>query len=450
MILSVSNIRRTWLYLQRNGVKNTFYAAVERIEDKRKNKYEYIPLTDDELAKQEQYSFSYSPLISVVVPCYETKPVFLEDLILSLEEQTYRNFQIILADASRTRIVEKVSADLNEQYGNIVYKKLEANNGISENTNQGLAYAEGDYVALLDHDDVLTKDALFHMVKCINECRTEGISPVLIYSDEDKTDTYFEKFYEPNFKPKLNEDLIMTNNYICHLSLYRTDVIKYLKLRSLYDGAQDFDLVLRALKFAKDTYKGKWNRYICHVPYVLYHWRCHSESTADNPKSKQYAYDNGLKAVQSYIDDNGWKAKAVSTEHVGFYRVEYENDIFSERPEVGILCGPLHKGKYICGGAMNKKGEPIYKGLNRNYSGYLHRASMVQDVDAGDIRNMLIKDDLKGLFKETTGLTYPVLAEDLKGLNEEQIIAKSVKFSKAVTGKGMLICYDRRVETHYE
>ena len=406
MLLSVSNIRKTILYCKRNGFKNTVYATMERVEEKRRKKYQYLEPSEAELEAQRNDKLQDGPLISIVVPCYETKPVFLEDLILSIEEQSYQNFQLILADASKTSIVKKTYKVLNSEYENIEYYHLKENKGISENTNQGLTFAKGQYVALLDHDDVLTKDALYHVAKAImNFNESEG--PVLVYTDEDKANTYLDTFYEANYKTKLNEDLIMTNNYICHLSVYRADVIKELGLRAIYDGAQDFDLVLRTMGLAKKKYGSNWKKFFIHIPKVLYHWRCHEESTASNPASKDYAYENGRKAVEEYVRSCGYKASVSHLKHVGFYKVNYK-DIFESRQEVGAVGGPLYEKNRITGGAMNLKGQVLYNNLRRGYSGYLHRASLVQDVGALDIRNIVLRKELEPVFYEETGLRYPV------------------------------------------
>jgi LPXTG-site transpeptidase (sortase) family protein len=122
------------------------------------------------------------PKISVLVPAYETKEIFIEDLILSLEDQSYTNYELIIADASETDKVKNKVEDLNSQYGNIYYYRLDENKGISENSNKALQYVTGEYVALLDHDDVLTPDALYEVVNMINKNK----DAVLIYSDEDK------------------------------------------------------------------------------------------------------------------------------------------------------------------------------------------------------------------------------------------------------------------------
>ena len=442
MFLTPANIIKTVLYFKRNGLKNTYFALLERIEEKKKNNYTYEEPSQKVLDEQREDKLSISPLISIVVPCYETKPVYLEDLILSIEEQSYSNYEIILADASETSVVKKVSDELNELYSNITYVKIGENKGISDNTNVGIDAANGDYIALLDHDDVLTKDALYYVVKEIEKTESKGISPILVYTDEDKTDTYLDTYYEPNFKKKINLDLIMTNNYVCHLAVYKSEVIKKLRLRHKFDGAQDFDLVLRTIHLAMDEYKDKWRDYIVHIPRVLYHWRCHEKSTAANPASKNYAYENGRKAVNDFIKTMGWKCTVSNMKHVGFYRVDYIDGVLKARDDVGAIGGPVFNKKYITGGAMNAKGEVLYKGLRREFSGYLHRASLSQDVEALDIRNISVKKQYWKLFSDETGLSYPIVKNEINKYSEEEIINKSIRFCNKLRHKGVLLYYD--------
>ena len=172
-----------------------------------------------------------------------------------------------------------------------------------------------------------------------------GRVPQLLYSDEDKCDGEAETFYEPHFKEKFNLDLILSNNYICHFMVMKRELMQQLLERGEYNGAQDYDLVLRAA-FALSGREEA----ICHIPKVLYHWRCHSLSTAENPKSKLYAYEAGRRAVQDFVNQKGWKAEVQHTEHLGFYRVEYPEGVFTVRAEVGAAGGAVVKGGKIVGG----------------------------------------------------------------------------------------------------
>ncbi|HOO79987.1 MAG TPA: glycosyltransferase, partial [Lachnospiraceae bacterium] len=185
MLLSRANIQKTKNYFKKNGMKDTILALQERLSNRKMEKYAYALPTDEELEAQRKHVFERPLFLSVIVPAYETKPVFMQDLILSVMDQTYQKFELIIADASKSDQVQRVVKDYQEQYEGIRYVRLESNGGISDNSNAALEYVTGDYVGLLDHDDLLTPDALYHVMDAIMQCRKKTGSPVLIYSDED-------------------------------------------------------------------------------------------------------------------------------------------------------------------------------------------------------------------------------------------------------------------------
>lgn len=461
MLLSVANLKKTINYLKKNGFEDTYYAALERIVTRKQQKYRYEQPAEGELERQTNVHWDWEPKLSLVVPAYETKPVFMQDLILSVVEQTYRNFELVIADASETNVVEKVVKDFQTQYEGIVYVRLEDNGGISENTNAALEYATGEYIGLLDHDDLLTPDALYHVAAELEKCRRKKRNPELIYTDEDKTNEYLEVYYEPNKKREFNYDLILTNNYICHLSFYRADVIRRLRFRKEYDGAQDYDLVLRTMMLIEGQDGNRtgtrlfWKDHIRHIPHILYHWRCHEESTAQSTDSKAYAYEAGRHALEDYIKGKNWKAEVRHLKHLGFYRIEYlessesggswEN-MLRQRDDLGVIGGAVYANHKIAGGAMRQDGAVMYRGLHERFSGYLNRGTLQQDVDAVDLRNMTVREDLISLFEETTGCHYPVSGENgMQTLSEEEaenIRKKSLIFCNKVRKKNIGILYD--------
>ena len=163
------------------------------------------------------------------------------------------------------------------------------NLGIADNTNEALKLATGDYVAFCDHDDILPEYALYEVVIAINQ----NPAADFIYSDEDKIDIAGKTVFEPQFKPDFNKDMLRSVNYICHLLVVKKDLLKKLKgFDKAYDGAQDYDFILRASEQAKQ---------IVHIPKVLYHWRCHMNSTASNPESKLYAFEAGERAIKAHF-----------------------------------------------------------------------------------------------------------------------------------------------------
>lgn len=181
-------------------------------------------------------------------------------------------------------------------------------------------------------------------------------------------------------------------------------MMKELLLRREYNGAQDFDLALRAA----DRLFGREDR-IAHVPKVLYHWRCHTLSTAANPKSKLYAYEAGRRAVQDFLDRRHWRASVCDTPHLGFYAVQYADSPLKIRRELGAVGGRLVcKGKTVSG-RLSKTGDIFYAGLPLNYSGYLHRAVLAQDAEALDIRNLEVASSWRESFERLTGVPYATL-----------------------------------------
>ena len=242
--LNKDNLRKTLYYLKKNGLKNTLYAIAERMQKKDTDSYVYIAPSQEELNRQRENQWESPITFSILVPLYCTPDNYFREMVESVLEQTYPYFQLILLDASdKTTMLETIASNYQDE--RICYYKLTENKGIAENTNAGLSYATGEYIALLDHDDLLTADALYEFAKAIEENKKQGIELQMLYSDEDKCDGDGVTFYEPHFKLDFNLDLLLTNNYICHFTAIRTEVFKELQLRGEYNGAQDFDLVLR-------------------------------------------------------------------------------------------------------------------------------------------------------------------------------------------------------------
>jgi glycosyltransferase involved in cell wall biosynthesis len=403
-------LKKTWFYARRNGVRAAYDAVMERIDRKhwdemtvRAAAYEgcrewSVRLTPEEMIrereKQEQTHFIKEPLISIVVPAYETDARFFKELLDSIKAQTYAKWELIIADAGESDRVEKLVEK--ETTDAIRYLRLKENKNISENTNAAIAAAKGDYIALLDHDDFLTQDALYAMVEMINSAGDEK-SIIAVYSDEDKCDSEGKRFYEPHWKTDFNKELLLSNNYICHFLMVRASVMKEEKLRRKFDGAQDYDLVLR-LAAHDDA--------VLHVPKVLYHWRCHEGSTAGNTESKRYAYDAGRSALEEYYRTCGMaeRVRVTDSKHLGFYQTEYLPDIFTVREDVAALCGRVVSKGVVVGGPILF--HPVFgkiklfDNLSKNSSGYMHRANLRMEVTEGDRRAILVRPDLEGTLEE--------------------------------------------------
>ena len=270
-----------------------------------------------ELEKQRRTKLSYSPKISIVVPLYKTPEKYLRRLTESVQQQTYPNWELCLSDGSGTDSpLTGILKELCAKDARIKVITHDRTLQISENTNSAIEAASGDFIAFADHDDELTPHALFECVKALND----HPGTLVVYSDEDKMSMDGHKFFQPHFKPDYNPDLLCTVNYICHLFVVSHSVIgKVGMLRKEFDGAQDYDFIFRCVEAVKDEE-------IYHVPKILYHWRCHENSTAENPESKTYAFEAGRRAVQEHYNRVGVHAKVSDGEFPGLYRTEFIRD----------------------------------------------------------------------------------------------------------------------------
>ena len=438
----MSDISKTINYIKRNGLSKTFSAVSERIREKMNDHYAYTPISEEERLDQISKGLTEKEItFSILVPVYETPEKFLREMTESVISQTYPSWELIVADSSSTDNVKKVMETYKEP--RIRYIRLNENKGISGNSNEALKYCTGEYTALLDHDDVLTVDALFKMAENIRKYRENGIKLHMLYSDEDKTDAETSRFFDANIKPDFNLDLLLSNNYICHLLVLLTEDIKALNFRSEYDGAQDHDLILREVSHLKHEFPNNGNeaydKYIKHIGKVLYHWRCHSASTAANPGSKAYAYDAGKRAVSDFLSRENIKATVSELPHVGFFRVNYENDIFAERPEIGAVgYRILDKNGRVKDGVMDENGDVMFLNLKRNDSGgSLHRAACQMLVPYVSVLGMLPNHEGSKLLRE---LLNGGEFRDESG--ETDYHALSIRFCDIMKERGFKFLYD--------
>ncbi len=264
--------------------------------------------------EQEEHTFPKDITFSILVPLYNTPTDFLEQMIRSVELQTYGKWELCLADGSDDEhayvgdyCLEKAKAD-----PRIKYRKLTENKGISENTNACIEMATGEYIALFDHDDVLDPTVLYEYM--VRICDRDAD---FLYCDEDKFHEFGGELYDANFKPDFAVDNLRSNNYICHFTVFKTSLLeKSGVFRKEFDGSQDHDLVLRLTEQARS---------IVHIPKVLYHWRVSSASVASDPYAKPYTIQAGRKAVAEHLERVGLKGTVGSTAiHPNIYRVKYE------------------------------------------------------------------------------------------------------------------------------
>lgn len=466
-IFKINNLKKTTRYLKRNGFCHTYYAAKERIEEARKSNYSYRGPSEETLKAQRMESAAYSNLFSIVVPAYETDETFLREMVRSVSGQSYEKWELIIVDASSSDTVERAVKQIcgEKDSGCIKYTRLAENKGISGNTNAGIALAVGDYIALLDHDDFLAPDALYHMAAALHRARQQGTEPALLYTDEDKYDNNASCFISPHNKGEFNLDLILSNNYICHFMAVEAKLMKKLRLRREFDGAQDYDLALRAIgELCSTMPMQELSERIIHIPEILYHWRCHTVSTADNTASKAYAYEAGKAALTDFCAAQGWQVEVCHSLHLGFYEVTYLPDVLTAREDIGIVGGRiLDSCKRICAGAMKSDGSCMYEGLHREYSGgSTHRAALKQDVAAVDIRCMQVRPELWEEFEHITGLPYTERAirckkrhgsrqiriADVSGLSCDEAGYRklSLELGRAAARQGYQVLWDPQME----
>lgn len=272
------------------------------------------------------------PKISVIVPLYNTPEQFLEEMIRSLISQIYPNWELCLADDASTaphvkEILQKAAAS--DSRIKVVFRN--ENGHISAATNSALELSTGEYVALLDHDDLLSADALLQVAECI----VKNPDVDWIYTDEDKIDET-GRHYDPQMKGDWSPEMMLTHNYTQHFTVFRKSLVEKVGgMRQGFEGAQDLDLYLRV---AEQTTGEK----IKHIPKVCYHWRCHSESTASHGTQKRYVFESAEKGIREALQRRGIKAEpflpAIAQKHgLCLYQLKWDKSHLAENPVTIII-----------------------------------------------------------------------------------------------------------------
>lgn len=304
------------VYYQQFGLKQTVRRALEKLGGKEVWTYEafrrrYFP-DKKELNRQRKEQFVYEPLFSIVVPLYKTPLPYLEDLIRSIQAQTYGKWELYLSDGSgKESSLKEVLRNYARKEKRIHIIENDCRLNISDNTNRALEQADGDYVVFVDHDDTLAPDALYECVKVLN--REPDVE--VIYTDSDKLSENGKRYSEPCFKPDFNMELLRCQNYICHLTVIQKrflDKVGY--LNSDYSGVQDYDHILRCVE--------RTNR-IVHIPKILYHWRMCPGSVAVDTDNKPYTYELFQKILREHYDRMGIQAE-VKAVFPGVVRTVYQ------------------------------------------------------------------------------------------------------------------------------
>lgn len=395
--INTLNIKKGINYLRYNGIGGLYSTVQYKMSGPGlayngwyKSKHE---VTTEQLALQKEASFDYAPKFGILVSAYKTPTRFLTEMIESVLAQSYENWELCIVDGGMDMMVEPVVAEYIQTEPRIKYKKLEQTFGISYSKNAALSMTDSDYIVLLDHDDKLTADALYEMASALNERRYR-----LLYSDEDKMSVDGTRFSDPMFKPDFNLDLIRSHNYISRLLVVETELVKEIGgFRKEFDGAQDYDLILRCMEVL--AFRSRQNAVlyenlknsefinpyedICHIPRILYHWRMNDKSQDVALSKKEFARDAGRRALQEYLHRQNSFATVSLSETKGFCRVNYDTPA---NPKISIVvCGakkrevmeksilPLYeKARYsnfevivVDTDPLNKEVQKFYRGIEK-------------------------------------------------------------------------------------
>lgn len=416
-------------YLKNHDIPSLFMKMSERLyRDRLERGYDSFArkqLADkEELEAQKKYQFQEPLKFSIVVPVYNTPERFLREMIESVLEQSYENLELCIADGSTEERVGAIIEEYQKKDSRIQYKRLKENKGISENTNEALNLATGDFIGLFDHDDLLEKNTLFEIMKVLEEYPKTDI----IYTDEDKIDGESGTLFGPNFKPDFDLELFCTNNYICHFFVVRRQIVERVGgFRSQFDGAQDYDFIFRCVESTME---------IRHISKVLYHWRTHANSTSASPESKLYAYESAKKAIEAHFQRMGVKAEVQTTANYGFFNyvlpgaarenvkvIRYDSEAtgeqlnklvekvreqvviflpkqveFCENEAQWLLSGKCMQHGAGVAGCLQVKGQKVkeaglvlleeeivssyFKGYHKKRTGYFHRMALSRTVSA--------------------------------------------------------------------
>ena len=300
--------------LKKNGLRNTW----RKVQDWRKHRQNFVGLakkplfTKEELEAQRHVQFARDVKFSIVVPLYNTPARFLHEMIRSVLDQTYGNWELCMADGSDAQHenVGQICKQYVRKDSRIHYVKLEKNLGISGNTNACLEMSTGDYIGLFDHDDLLHPAALFEVMRAICEQDAD-----FIYTDENTFHDKPEDAFCPHFKPDFAPDTLRANNYICHFTVFKRQLMDQAgRFNSKYDGSQDFDMVLRLTEKAEKIF---------HIPEILYFWRAHKDSVAQGIEAKPYVIEAAKGAITEHLSRVGLEGFVEDTVVPSMYRIKY-------------------------------------------------------------------------------------------------------------------------------
>lgn len=308
--------------------KKYFLLIIDKIKNGNRSNC-YNPFVKEEYHKwikenekvDETIEFEYNPLISVIIPVYNVSRKLLVECLESVLCQTYNNYEICIADDCSTKEETVITLKEYEKLDKVKIVYRTKNGHISQASNSALELAKGEFIALLDNDDVLAPNALYEMVKVLNNNKELD----LIYSDEDKLNLNGERC-NPNFKPDWSPDTLMSENYICHFTLLRKSIVDDVGGFSIgLEGAQDYDLFLKVTEKTNKIY---------HIPKILYHWRMVEGSTALSKKYKNYTCEKGKMAIENSLKRRNINAIVKEETTCDYFITEY---LYEEEPKISIL-----------------------------------------------------------------------------------------------------------------
>lgn len=285
--------------------------------------YDVRYISRKRLKQQRETQFNHPIKISILVPLYNTPVSFLKEMIESVIAQTYGGWQLCLGDASDTQhsYVGELCRKYASQHPNISYQKLEKNEGIAQNTNECLRMATGDYIALLDHDDLLAQSALYEVVKSVNEYGSD-----FVYTDEALFAGSIRNVANYHYKPDFSPDMLRSCNYICHLIAFQRELMEQVgEFRPACNGSQDYDMILRLTEIARNIH---------HVPLPLYFWRLHEGSVSAGTDAKPYTLEAAKRALSDHLERVGLQGKVLDGRVSSTYQIDYE---IKGEPLVSIL-----------------------------------------------------------------------------------------------------------------
>ncbi|NIM16651.1 MAG: glycosyltransferase [Candidatus Aminicenantes bacterium] len=303
--------------LLKNGIKTKMFGVgdfgKEDLKYKRWVKETALTAADIEVMKKEIESFAFKPKISLIMPVYNIPRQWLVRAIESVFEQVYENWELCIADdASSKPHIRKVLSRYQTNDMRVKVKFLEENQGISGASNQALSLSAGQYAAFLDHDDELSKDSLFEVVKLLNQYPEAEI----IYTDEDKL-TLSSQRLRPVYKSDWDPELFLTYNYLCHLVVCRMELVdKVGGFRKGFEGSQDYDLLLRLTELTEKIF---------HIPKILYHWRMVPGSAAVRVDAKSKSFERAKRALRDAMERRGIRAAVSDGETIGTFCVKEES-----------------------------------------------------------------------------------------------------------------------------